>query len=141
MRADEERRRSRRLLLRLTVSYAFPSATGESVSGRGLTHNVCADGVYFEWRHEAPPPIGTAGDVWLAIPDSALALTGGVEVLRADRLHSPGEDHCWGVAVRFQQRPQVMLPLLDDLLPRYGNGEWFRGRDDPEGPRPETLSP
>jgi len=153
MHRDNEKRRSRRLLMRLTVTYSIPSATGEAISGRGLTHNVCADGVYFEWRHEAPPPIGTAGDVWLAIPDSALALAGGVEVLRADHLRSSGEDHCWGVAVWFQQRPQVMLPLLDDLLPSHEHGEGPdqpigpdsnngpRPLEGPEGPSQETLKP
>ena len=120
---DAERRRDRRLELAFPIRFTGRTPAGSPIEGQGLTVDISTSGVRFETT--SAPALDPRSDLTfqIAIPqasDSPVFLSGGATVVRCDRLEA-GARHLtgahWGLAVRFHQRPDVSLPVLEDFRP------------------------
>jgi len=117
--ADSERRRDRRLDLNLEVEFAPRKFHDSSLPCTGRTCNVSAGGVYFESLAAASVSDGMDIVLKIALPirgegaPEPLALRCEGKVVRVCRLPGP-EDERLGIAVQFNNRPNVIVQSLTD---------------------------
>lgn len=130
MPAASDKRRDKRLALRLPVKFVF-GQTGDLSPLEGVTHNVSSGGVYFE------APIGQIApsaslNVRIAVPGRDgtdtpnLTLIGTGVVRRVEPLSPERVVGSWpesrarqgicGIALQFQQRPTIQLHSFEQLL-------------------------
>jgi len=124
MNSASDRRKDRRLALNLDVELTPHSSCGTSTSWSGATRNVSAGGVYLQTRPGRPIQNGAAVFLKIAIPNHAkehadpLVLHCEGTVYRIEKLS--GEDNAqgtpMGVAVKFDNRPNIEFQSLDNLL-------------------------
>ncbi len=125
MQTHSERRRYRRLQLRVPLLFTVTTKTGTTVTRSGVTENVSPGGVYFRTSAaldlEPQQPI----TVKLLIPrgsepsDATVSLSGEARLVWKKKLspegeHTPGER--WGVAVQFAARPSVDLSTVSEMF-------------------------
>ena len=119
MTAEMERRNDPRQDIQLQVEFAPVTAFGTPVARNGITQNVGSGGVYFHTNMASALSEASKVSVRIAIPGSTedpaapLALTAHARVLRIDEIvqdtdESP-DDPLWGVAVRFDHRPNIKI--------------------------------
>ncbi len=117
MTAEMERRKDPRKDIQFQLEFAPVSAYGTPVPCSGITQNVSSGGVYFHTNTAWGLREASKVSVRIAIPgsteDSAapLALTASARVLRIDEIvqekDANPDDALWGVAVRFDHRPNI----------------------------------
>jgi len=127
---EAERRRDKRLELRLPVKFA-PKPDNSLSLVNGVTRNVSSGGVYFE----APAgQVGPSSSLWVRIGVRArqdevkpnLTLVGTGTVCRVEKLGPNQIDGTWpesqldvgicGIALQFEHRPTIQLHSLEELL-------------------------
>jgi len=119
-----DRRRDRRLSLGLNVEFTPGASCGVGALYSGTTQNVSAGGLYFQTRSCGLIENGMDLVLKIGIPERAedsaepLVLHCEGTVCRIERLlgdNSAGDDR-YGVAVKFNNRPNVEFQSLRNLL-------------------------
>jgi len=121
----EERRRYRRLPLRVPVLFTVTTKTGTTVTRSGITENVSPGGVFFRTSSAADLDPHQSLTVKLLIPrgsdpsEATVSLSGEARLVRKERLlHISAAEggERWGVAVQFVSRPSVDLSTVNEMF-------------------------
>ena len=125
MRVNNERRRYRRLALRVPVLFTVTTKTGTTVTRSGITENVSPGGVYFRTSAALDLEPQQPLSIKLLIPrgtdpsDATVSLSGEARLVWKKALprsgSGPGGER-WGVAVQFASRPSVDLSTVNELF-------------------------
>lgn len=123
----QEKRRHRRLELRVPLLFTMKAKTGTGVTRSGITRDVSPGGIFFrtEAGHDISPEQQLS--VKLLIPrqgdpsEATVSLSGEARVVRAEHLprslNALGEvTKRWGIAVQFSGRPSVDLSTISTLF-------------------------
>ena len=127
MRPAREKRRHRRLDLRVPVLFTVKSKTGTGITRTGVTRDVSPSGIFF--RTDAAQDIEPQQEltVKLLIPrhgepgEATVSLSGEATVVRTEHLpQSPNvlseTGERWGIAAQFTSRPSVDLSTITNLF-------------------------
>ncbi len=125
MGVNNERRRYRRLALRVPVLFTVTTKTGTTVTRTGITENVSPGGVYFRTSAALDLEPQQPLSIKLLIPrgsdpsDATVSLSGEARLVWKKALppstSGPGGER-WGVAVQFASRPSVDLSTVSELF-------------------------
>lgn len=125
MRANDERRRYRRLQLKVPVLFTITTKTGTTITRSGITENVSPGGVYFRTSAALDLEPQQPLTVKLLIPrgsdpsDATVSLSGEARLVWKKALSGAGGAEGgdrWGVAVQFAARPSVDLSTVSELF-------------------------
>jgi len=121
----EERRRYRRLPLRVPVLFTVTTKTGTTITRSGVTENVSPGGVFFRTSSALDLEPQQPLTVKLLIPrgsdpsEATVSLSGEARLVRKMQFPQvrPGEAaERWGVAVQFVSRPSVDLSTVNEMF-------------------------
>jgi len=121
----EERRRYRRLPLRVPVLFTVTTKTGTTITRSGVTENVSPGGVFFRTSSALDLEPQQSLTVKLLIPrgsdpsEATVSLSGEARLVRKMQFPQvrPGEAaERWGVAVQFVSRPSVDLSTVNEMF-------------------------
>ena len=128
MSPPSERRKDRRLGLNLNVEFTPGKSSGVAVPCSGTTLNVSAGGVFFETDAAGLIENGMAVFLKIGVPKHAegspdpLVLHCEGTVCRIEELpeHDSDDKKPLGVAVRFNNRPNIEFQWLSELMWELG---------------------